>query len=103
MNLTGLLLVSFIVATAAAGITPNVRIISVDGKAYTADVLRNAITEAEKSRQPIELPFRRGDEYTSVSFPYDSGLRVPSLKRIEGTPDRIDDILAPRKRALPGK
>jgi hypothetical protein len=29
------------------------------------------------------------------------GLRIPSLQRVDGTPDRLDDILAPSKRPLP--
>ena len=86
-----------------AGITPNMRIVSVNGKAYTANVLRDAITDAEKTKKPIELQFRRGDEYKSFSIPYYGGLRIPSLERVEGTPDRIDDILAPSKRSLPAK
>lgn len=86
-----------------AGITPNMRIISVNGKAYTAEVLRDAITEAGKTRRPIELQFRRGDEYKSFSIPYYGGLRIPSLERIDGTPDRLDEILAPSKRSLPAE
>ncbi|HUJ15978.1 MAG TPA: peptidase M61, partial [Thermoanaerobaculia bacterium] len=84
-----------------AGITPDMQIIAVNGKAYTMQVLRDAITDAEKTRQPIELQFRQGDEYKSFSIPYYGGLRIPSLERVEGTPDRLDEILAPSKRALP--
>jgi hypothetical protein len=28
-------------------------------------------------------------------------MRYPSLERVEGTPDRLDDILAPSKSSLP--
>jgi len=84
-----------------AGIMPNMRIISVNGKAYTAEVLRDAIIEVEKSRKPIELQFKRGDEYKTFSIPYYGGLRIPSLERVDGTPNRIDEILAPSKRSLP--
>jgi predicted metalloprotease with PDZ domain len=86
-----------------AGITPDMRIVSVNGKAYTAQVLRDALIEAEKTKHPIELQFRRGDEYKSFSIPYYGGLRIPSLERVDGTPARLDDILAPSKRALPAK
>jgi predicted metalloprotease with PDZ domain len=88
-------------AAFTAGITSDMQIISVNGKAYTAGVLREAITEAEHTRQPIELQFRRGEEYKSFSIPYYGGLRIPSLERVEGTPDRLDEILAPSKRPLP--
>jgi len=84
-----------------AGITSDMQIISVNGKAYEVKVLREAIIEAEHNRQPIELQLRRGDEYKSFSIPYYDGLRIPSLERIDGTPDRLGEILAPSKRPLP--
>ncbi len=84
-----------------AGVTSDMQIISVNGKAYTASVLRDAITEAEHAKQPIELQFRRGEEYKSFSIPYYGGLRIPSLERVDATPDRLDEILAPSKRPLP--
>ncbi len=61
----------------------------------------SAITDAEHAKQPIELQFRRGEEYKSFSIPYYGGLRIPSLERVDGTPDRLDEILAPSKRAMP--
>ena len=84
-----------------AGITPDMQIVSVNGKAYTAQVLRDALTDAEKTKKPLELQFRHGDEYKSYSIPYYGGLRIPTLERVDGTPDRLDEILAPSKRALP--
>lgn len=84
-----------------AGVTPAMEIVSVNGKAFTAQVLRDAILQAEKTKQPLSLQFRQRDEYKTVSIPYFDGLRVPSLQRVEGTPDRLDDILAPSKSPLP--
>jgi predicted metalloprotease with PDZ domain len=84
-----------------AGITSDMQIVSVNGKAYEAKVLRDALIDAEHTKKPIELQFRRGDEYKSFSIPYYGGLRIPSLERVDGTPDRLDEILAPSKRALP--
>jgi predicted metalloprotease with PDZ domain len=84
-----------------AGITPDMQIISVDGKAFTPQVLRDAILQAEQTKKPLSLQFRRGDEYTNISLPYFNGLRIPSLQRVEGTPDRLDEILAPSKSPLP--
>jgi predicted metalloprotease with PDZ domain len=80
-----------------AGISPDMQIVSVNGKAFTAEVLRTAILEAEQSKQPLQLQFKRGDEYKTISMAYFNGLRIPSLQRVEGTPARLDDILAPSK------
>ncbi len=84
-----------------AGVTPDMQIISVNGKAFTTQVLREAILEAEHTKKPLSLQFRRGDDYTTISLPYYNGLRIPSLERVNGTPDRLDEILAPSKSPLP--
>ena len=84
-----------------AGITPEMEIVSVNGTAYNAKVLTDAILDAEKNKQPIQLQFRKENQYLMVSMPYYDGMRYPSLERVEGTPDRFDDILAPSKSPLP--
>jgi hypothetical protein len=77
------------------------QIVSVNGKAFTPEVLRDAILQAEHTKQPLQMTFRRGDEYTNISLQYFDGLRIPSLRRVEGTPARLDEILAPSKSELP--
>ena len=84
-----------------AGVTPDMQLISVNGTAFTAQVLRDAILDAEHSKKPIQLQFKRGDEYTTIALPYFDGLRIPSLQRVDGTPARLDDIIAPSKSPLP--
>jgi predicted metalloprotease with PDZ domain len=84
-----------------AGITPDMVIISVNGTVYSAAVLRKAIVAAEKDTKPLELVFQRGDDVKTISLDYHGGLRYPSLQRVEGTPARFDDILAPSKSPLP--
>ena len=80
-----------------AGIIPDMKIISVNGTAYTAEVLMDAVLAAEKDKKPLRLQFRHGDEYKTFTIPYYDGLRYPSLQRLDGTPDRLDDIFAPSK------
>jgi predicted metalloprotease with PDZ domain len=84
-----------------AGVTPDMQIVSVNGKAFTPELLRTAILEAEQTKKPLALQFRRGTDYVNISLPYFNGLRIPSLQRVEGTPARLDDILAPSKSPLP--
>jgi hypothetical protein len=40
---------------------------------------------------------KRGDEFITVSLDYHGGMRYPHLERVETTPDRLDEILAPAK------
>ncbi len=84
-----------------AGVTPDMELISVNGAVYSAAVLRQAVLDAEKGSQPLQLIFKRGDEVKTIAIDYHGGLRYPSLERVPGTPDRLDDILAPSKSPLP--
>ncbi len=77
------------------------QIISVNSKSFTPEVLRQAIVDAEKTKQPLQLQFKRGDDYIVIPIAYYRGLRIPSLQRIDGTPDRLDEILAPSKKSQP--
>ena len=80
-----------------AGITPDMQLQAVNDQKYTAAVLREAILAAEKSKEPIKLLLKRGDEFVTVSIDYHDGMRYPHLERVETTPDRLDAILAPAK------
>jgi predicted metalloprotease with PDZ domain len=84
-----------------AGVTPTMELVSVNGTEYTPKVLKDAILAAEKNKQPLQLQFHKDDRFMTITFPYYDGLRNPSLERVEGTPDRLDDILAPSKSPLP--
>ncbi len=80
-----------------AGITPDMQLLAVNDQKYTAAGLRETIVAAEKSKEPIKLLLKRGDEFLTVSLDYHGGMRYPHLERIETTPDRLDAIFAPVK------
>jgi predicted metalloprotease with PDZ domain len=84
-----------------AGVTPNMELISVNGTAFNPKVLTDAILAAEKDKKPLQLQFREGKQYKAIALPYYDGMRYPSLQRVEGTPDRLDEIFAPSKSPLP--
>ena len=75
------------------GLTIGTQIVAVDGTAYTSDRLKDAIENAKKSTEPIELLVRSGDRFRTVRFNYHDGLRYPHLERDSNTPARLDDIL----------
>jgi predicted metalloprotease with PDZ domain len=81
-----------------ADIGPGWDLIAVNDRAASAQVLREAVTAAKGTERPISLLIRNGDRYRTVRFDYHDGLRYPRLERIPGTPDRLGDILAPRRR-----
>jgi predicted metalloprotease with PDZ domain len=78
-----------------AGVTPEMQLQAVNDQAFSAENLRAAILAAEKNNEPIKLLLKRDNEFTTVNVDYHGGLRYPHLKRVESTPDRLDEILAP--------
>ena len=80
-----------------AGVTPDMQLVGVNDHSFSIAALHDTILAAEKSQEPIKLLLKRGDEILTVSLNYHGGLRYPHLERVEGTPDRLDAILAPSK------
>ncbi|MCO8029213.1 peptidase M61 [Brevundimonas diminuta] len=80
------------------GLTSGWEVVAVGGRAASADALKEAVTAAKGSSEPIELILKNGDVFKTVRFDYHDGLRYPHLERIEGTPDRLGDILSPKRR-----
>ena len=77
--------------------TPDMHLVAQNGTAYSATALKQAIISAESSKEPIHLIVKRGREIKNIDIDYHDGLRYPNLERVEGTPDRLDEILAPWK------
>ncbi len=81
-----------------ADIGPGWELVAVNDRAASAEALRDAVTAAKGTDKPLSLLLKNGDRYRTVAFDYHDGLRYPRLERIPGTPDRIGDILSPRRR-----
>jgi predicted metalloprotease with PDZ domain len=81
-----------------AGLTVGTSVLAVNGAAYSADVLKQAIA-ASASGDPIELLVKTGKHVRSVAIAYDGGLRYPHLERIDGERARLEEIYAPLRDA----
>jgi predicted metalloprotease with PDZ domain len=79
-----------------AKLTESSSILAIDGVAYDADVLKDAIRSAKNTQRPIELIVKTGDRFRVVNVDYHDGLRYPHLERDASGPARLDDILSPR-------
>ncbi|MDA3915076.1 M61 family peptidase [Oleiagrimonas sp.] len=79
-----------------AGLVPGMEITAVDGKSFTSKGLKQAVTRAVGSTAPIRLLVKNIDRFRSLEIDYHGGLKYPHLKRIKGTPDRLDRILKAR-------
>jgi predicted metalloprotease with PDZ domain len=77
-----------------AGLGPQMAIIAVDGRVYSADVLNDSIAHPRNGK--IVLVVRNFDSVETHEIQYAGGVRYPHLERIPGSRDYLSEILAPR-------
>lgn len=81
-----------------AGIIAGAQIIAVGDRPYDAQTLRAAIAAAASpGSPPIRLTLKVDGRYRTADLPYHGGLRYPRLDRVASAPDRLGEILAPRR------
>ncbi len=78
-----------------AGFGPGMKIVAVNGRAFSNGVLRTAIQEAKGSQAPTEFIVENTGFYKVLKIDYHEGEKFPWLERVAGTPDRLDEIVAP--------
>jgi predicted metalloprotease with PDZ domain len=78
-----------------AGITPGMRVVAVDDRAFTPDLLRDALKAGKNSTQPIRLLVLNNDYYQTCTIDYHGGERYPHLVREESKADLLDDLAKP--------
>ncbi len=78
-----------------AGLAAESQVIAVNGEAYDADLLRDAVRVA-KSGAPIALLVKTANQYRTVTIDYRGGLAYPHLERTRGATASLDAILTPK-------
>ena len=79
-----------------AGLVPGLTVVAVNGKDYSADTLKDAVTAAKTGTAPIELLVKNQDIYSTYKIDYHGGLQYPHLVRAKGK-DLIGAIATARK------
>jgi predicted metalloprotease with PDZ domain len=79
-----------------AGLITGAQVLAVNGVAFDADLLREAVAAAVDPAQAVELLVKSGDRYRTVRLNYTGGLRYPRLEQVPGTRARLDEIYAPK-------
>jgi len=78
------------------GIGPGMKLVAVNGRRWTSQVLHDAISKAQQDHQPIELIVETAEFFKTYSIPYFEGEKNPHLERVESQADILDDILKPK-------
>ncbi len=81
----------------AVGLAPDMKLIAVDGRRYSKDVLRDAIAASPRTSR-IELLCEAKEFFRTYVVPYRDGRRHPVLVRDNGTRDVLAEVLGARAR-----
>ncbi len=87
---------------AEAGLAPGMKVVAVNGRAWTRKRAAEALEAARSGGRPVEILAVSGDFYRTFSLNVRTGMRYPHLERIPGTPDLLSDILRPRAEGSTG-
>lgn len=76
-----------------AGIGPGMKLIAVNGRKWSREVLHDAIRTAQKDAQPIELITENRQFIKTYSLAYHAGDKYPHLERVAGQSDVLTQIV----------
>ncbi len=77
---------------AKAGIGPGMKVVAVNGRKFSGDVLRDALKAGKNSGSSLELLVENTDYYKTYKLDYHGGERYPHLVRDEAKPDSLSEI-----------
>ena len=81
---------------ALAGIGPGMKLIAVNGRHYTPEVLRDALKAGKGGSAPLQLLVENTDYYKTYNLDYHGGEKYPHLERDESKPDLLTEIYNPK-------
>ena len=79
----------------ASGLGPGMKIIAVNGRKFSKDVMHAALHAGIKDRQPLALLAENGEYFNTYQVDYHGGDKYPHLVRVEGQADLLGDITKP--------
>jgi len=78
-----------------AGINQGMKLVAVDGRAWSVKLLRDAVKTAATNSAPITLLTEDSDYYQTFTVDYHGGEKYPILERNPSKPDLLDEIIKP--------
>jgi len=78
-----------------AGLGPGMRLVAINGRRATDELLHQAIRDAKANTKPIELIVENTNFFKTIKIDYHDGEKYPHLVRDAHTPALLDDILKP--------
>jgi predicted metalloprotease with PDZ domain len=78
-----------------AGLGPGMKLVAINGRQASDELLHAAIRESKNSSQPIEVIVENTGYFKVLKIEYHGGELYPHLARDEQAPDRLQEILKP--------
>jgi predicted metalloprotease with PDZ domain len=78
---------------AKAGIGPGMKVVAVNGRRFSPELLRDGIKAAKGNSTAIELLVENTDYYKTYKLDYHGGEKYPHLVRDDSRPDLLSEIL----------
>ncbi len=79
-----------------AGVSTGMKLVAVNGRAWTAELLKEALASSKADKAlPVTLLLVNDDYYRTFSLNYHDGERYPHLERNTSRPDLLEDVLRP--------
>jgi predicted metalloprotease with PDZ domain len=78
-----------------AGVGPDMKLVAVNCRKWSPEVLRDAVRAAKGSDKGIDLLLEDAQFFKTYSVPYHDGEKNPHLERVSSQPDLLGDILKP--------
>jgi len=85
---------------AQAGMAPGMKLVAVNGRRWTPEVLHEAIRRAKGGKEPIELLVENEEYFQNYRIDYHGGERYPHLER-NGKPDLLSEVARMKAPAVP--
>jgi predicted metalloprotease with PDZ domain len=86
---------------ALAGISPGMRLVAVNGRKWSPEILRDAVRRAKNAKDAIDLLTENGEFFTAYRVDYHGGERYPHLEPISGRPDLLSEIAKMKAAPVP--
>ena len=81
---------------AKAGIGPGMKVVAVNGRKFSPEVLHDAIKAAKNGSATVDLLVENDDYYKTYKLDYHGGEKYPHLVRDDSKPDLLSEILKAR-------
>jgi predicted metalloprotease with PDZ domain len=78
---------------AKAGIGPGMKLVAVNGRRFSPDIMREAVKATKNGNTPLELLIENTDYYKTYKIDYQGGEKYPHLVRDDSKPDLLTEIL----------